>query len=884
MAQDMRDTEFHMRDHSFNSQITRGRASSIPLPTLCITPAHSPSSRASTSHVRSSSEGAVASPRTRLINRVKFTVDGDTSQSHQFQETQNGSDIERNLLQIPPVAYCQQQPDGEAMEEQHAEMSDDLPGFYSPQPYSGGSTPVSVCGSVGSRVNLVDHDEMHGQGDGDKKGRALHGAYERAQRLAASVIHRHPSQINERGGGSHKVSRRRRHDADSASEKGDAESYDNLDMLEKQAYISDSDNSDDSQFEAEAAELFRGMSRQDSHSLTRVLARSDDLASGHSTPYADRDPDVYVSRPSHYRGGILSSLLRIYTGRETEQLERKDIKYPSLQPPSRALSPIRRNSGRPQRQKWYNNKSASQSMCSLNPASPQGGLRQQSPAGRQMSSGGVYNLVKKCKTSSKPRLEEEIRLTVHIAETLARQRYLVKLCRALMWSGAPTHRLEEYMRMTARVLEIDGQFLYIPGVMVMAFDDNTTHVTEVKLIKSSQHVNLGRLRDIQVVYKEVIHDVIGVEEAMQRLDEITKAQPKFGVRWLIPLYGCASALVGPFAFGARPIDMPLCFVLGCIVALLQHVLAPRSENYANVFEVSAAVITSFLARALGSIEIRNGEHLFCFAALAQSSIVLILPGYIVLCGSLELQSRNIIAGSVRMVYAIIYSLFLGFGIMLGTAFYGLLDREATLDFVCPASPIKNEYIQRFPFVIVYAICSCLIYQAKYKQIPIMVAIAFTGYLVSFFSARRFVSTQLSSALGAFAIGVLGNLYSRLRHGLAAAAILPAIFLQLPSGLATSGSLVSSLIVATTIKGDTTSSKPLGTVANDWIVKTAMSPSTSKGLNDLMRHIMLQRFLGNVVFDIAYGMLEVAIGITVGLFMAALVIYPFGKRRSGLFSF
>jgi uncharacterized membrane protein YjjP (DUF1212 family) len=56
----------------------------------------------------------------------------------------------------------------------------------------------------------------------------------------------------------------------------------------------------------------------------------------------------------------------------------------------------------------------------------------------------------------KPALEDEIRITVHIAELLSRQKYLIRLCRALMKYGAPTHRLEEYMRMTARVLEIDG--------------------------------------------------------------------------------------------------------------------------------------------------------------------------------------------------------------------------------------------------------------------------------------------------------------------------------------------------------------------------------------------------------------------------------------------
>src|ERR1700722_17648338 len=40
----------------------------------------------------------------------------------------------------------------------------------------------------------------------------------------------------------------------------------------------------------------------------------------------------------------------------------------------------------------------------------------------------------------------------------------------------------------------------------------------------------------------------------------------------------------------------------------------------------------------------------------------------------------------------------------------------------------------------------------------------------------------------------------------------------------------------------------------------------------------------VVLNVGYSMIQVAIGITVGLFLSALIIYPLGKRRSGFFSF
>lgn len=204
------------------------------------------------------------------------------------------------------------------------------------------------------------------------------------------------------------------------------------------------------------------------------------------------------------------------------------------------------------------------------------------------------------------------------------------------------------MAMSARVLAIQGQFLYLPGCMVISFDDEQTHTTEVKIVRAGQGVDLGKLRDVHEIYKLVVHDLISVDDAMSRLDAVINKKPKFNKPVRVVFYGLAAVTVAPFAFDGRWIDLPIAFIMGCCVGLMQLVAAPSSELYANVFEISAALLMAFLGRMFGSI-MHKGERLFCFSALAQSSIALILPGYMVLCGSLELQSHNMIAGSVRMV-------------------------------------------------------------------------------------------------------------------------------------------------------------------------------------------------------------------------------------------
>jgi uncharacterized membrane protein YjjP (DUF1212 family) len=361
-----------------------------------------------------------------------------------------------------------------------------------------------------------------------------------------------------------------------------------------------------------------------------------------------------------------------------------------------------------------------------------------------------------------PRLEHAVEIHLHIRTVIERQKYLVKMCRALMMYGAPTHRLEDYLRMSARALQINGQFMYLPGCMLISFDDYETHTAEVKLVKEAQGVDLGRFNDVFEIYKNVIHQVADVSEAMGDLTEVMARKERYSAWVRILMYGFASICVGPFAFGARPSDWPISFLLGLLLGVLQLWLAPRSDEFSHVFEICAAILTSFLARAFGSIRV-NGNYLFCFSAVAQSSIALILPGYTILCGSLELQSHNIVAGSVRMVYAIIYALFLGFGITIGTAVYGLMDPNAVTSVTC-ATPhyfdwwTGNPYLSHFPFVPLFAICLIIINQGKWKQAPVMVLIAFAGYQVNYWSAKRFANNvQIANALGAFAIGSLANI-------------------------------------------------------------------------------------------------------------------------------
>ncbi|GKT45264.1 uncharacterized UPF0442 protein [Colletotrichum spaethianum] len=590
-----------------------------------------------------------------------------------------------------------------------------------------------------------------------------------------------------------------------------------------------------------------------------------------------------VPAPKEYRGSVLSQLLKLYKpaesgsqyGQSSGQNRRNSITSFSFGGPPTGTSTPGSNSGTATpttpKKKWYEASRSQETLVNLieasarlaNPNIQKPGESPDGKDGKEGKAAGKKTRPKHKRTTSNSRLsaylqrqEEEAKITIHIAETLSRQEYIITLCKALMLFGAPTHRLEEYLSTTAKVLEIDGHFLYLPGCMIISFDDRSTHTTEVRIVRVAQGIDLGKLRDTHHVYKEVIHDVVSVDNGIERLDALIKAKDKFHAWIRVLVFGLTSATAAPFSFGARLIDLPLCFFFGCLVGFLQLIVAANSKLYSNVLEVTATVLVSFLARAFGSI---RGGDLFCFSAMAQGGIVMLLPGYLVLCSALELQSRAIVPGSIRIVYAIIYSLFLGFGITIGAVLYGMFDANAVSTTSCTNS-IPGYYT--FIFVPLFVLCISILYQAKWRQMPVMLVVAFAGYVVNYFSSLRFsAAPQVANTLGALTVGVLANLYSRLRHGVAAATLIPAIFTQVPGGLASTGGLLSGLRTANALTNSTHA------------VNGTSSVQYSEGES-----------LNTVVFNVAASMIQIAIGIAVGLFISALIIYPLGKRRSGLFSF
>ncbi|KAK0494937.1 DUF1212-domain-containing protein [Armillaria luteobubalina] len=444
------------------------------------------------------------------------------------------------------------------------------------------------------------------------------------------------------------------------------------------------------------------------------------------------------------------------------------------------------------------------------------------------------------------RKAREIYITRHVAEIIQRQDFILKLARAMMMFAAPTHRLQGQIQATGRVLDLEVSCMYLPDVMLISFDDSTTGTSSIKFIKQGSGLDLGKLRDAYELYWKVIHDDLAVSDASGQLTNLMRKKQIYPWWQLMIFGGICSSSISIVSFGGSFIDAVAVFPLGMLLVGIQ-LLSVRNELYSNVFEITVSMLFSFIAAGMAA----SGK--LCYSAIASGAVVLILPGFIVLCGSLELMSRNLVSGAVRMFYAVIYSLFLGFGLSIGAEAYEKITTHSVVgvtDYKCTLShDPEGAWWQRTPsgwwyFLIVPMFASglCLRNYMPWnrRELYLGVAIASVGWVTNHFTATKFVNqSDISAAVGAFAVGFVANLYGRFFSGNAFVIMIAGILFQVPSGFGNGGLLT-------------------------FVSEQASGSSTS--------------YISG--FQTALQLISVAIGLTVGLGLALFVVHPIQSRRRG----
>lgn len=409
-----------------------------------------------------------------------------------------------------------------------------------------------------------------------------------------------------------------------------------------------------------------------------------------------------------------------------------------------------------------------------------------------------------------------------IAEILTRQSFLIMIAKALILYGAPSHRIEETCALLARKMDVDASFALLPGLMTISFSDPETHTSDTRHLRCTQGMDMYKLSKVYKIAWGVLHGK-GIEEANRALERVT-IEPGYYPVWVtVTSWMTTAAFVAPLAFNGSWLDTALAGLCGLFVGLL-GLVAAKFPVYGNVFEVTSSILVGFIARSFGDR--------VCFAAVSLAGVVVLLPGLLLTQAIMELASRNIVSGSVRMFYALMYAFFLGFGLSLGAELWIFVSRDHSQ----PSEDVCKHGVDHWWFFLIFPAVSTsinIVFNAHPCQWLGMTLVTAVGYTVSYFMTA---GPQVTPAIAAFAVGIAGQAYGRITGNLSYVPLLSGVLLLVPGSVGVRGVLAF-------IGTDPTQGDP------------------SQG------------------FQFALSMVNIAVSITLGVFCSALVWYPFWRKST-----
>jgi uncharacterized membrane protein YjjP (DUF1212 family) len=355
----------------------------------------------------------------------------------------------------------------------------------------------------------------------------------------------------------------------------------------------------------------------------------------------------------------------------------------------------------------------------------------------------------------------------------------------------------------------------------------------VQIIKTESVLDLYKLTQTYQLFESILCDEVSIEEATEQLYTITEESTLYP-GWLTLLaYATASSVSTPLFFSGGAVDMGFGLVLGLIVAIGSLYVSKRVTRFASVFDVLLSAIVGFIAAWITS---RFPSSISCFYALSVGGVVSMLPGYTTLVSILEIAAGEVASGTLRLTTTLVYSLMIGFGLAIGASAHKLIYPDLILETQQCSNGISAYY--HLILVPLFALANWIILKGQPSKFPVVLLLASLSHAVHHFAMLWFAAyPHIATVLAAFTVALVSNVYARFRSTIGFVDMITGLLFLVPG----------SVGVASSLGAFTSNVDP-----------TEVS-------------IILNAGQQGVVF--ATHMMIITVAVSVGLVLAALVVYP-----------
>jgi len=332
---------------------------------------------------------------------------------------------------------------------------------------------------------------------------------------------------------------------------------------------------------------------------------------------------------------------------------------------------------------------------------------------------------------------------------IEKRRFIIRLGKALHKFGTPAFRMEAHLNNVATFLGIKANFVITPTSLTFVLSQNEElqdyhHVVRV----NPGELDLGSLARTDELVDELSSGQRTLTEAIDRLDEIANKPNPYGRMLTFLAFGGSS---GAFAMLMHTSwnDVFWSTLLGFVVCIFVF-WSERSKRVTDMLEPVSALTTAFLASGIMLIDPHINIPLVILSA-----IIAFIPGLALTLGLSEIAARNLMAGTARIMDAIMILFKLYFGAVLGMA----LGQKVFGDIEFVAPPITPDWTS-WAAVTTLSISLVILFRARLKDAPWGVISGYIAYAASIWGAMH-LGPALGAFVGAFALGVYSNIFSRI---------------------------------------------------------------------------------------------------------------------------
>lgn len=388
----------------------------------------------------------------------------------------------------------------------------------------------------------------------------------------------------------------------------------------------------------------------------------------------------------------------------------------------------------------------------------------------------------------------------------SKARFVVKLGIALHECGATSQRVERHLINVTRQLGFHGSFLISPTTFTCAFwqHDELNQFIHVERVQPADH-NLGLLWEIDRLMERITRGELHLDAAIDELHRLRSAPSNYSAT----LHGIAWTLIGA-SFAALLSSNTWDILVAALLSGLIFLLARRNASHARWGPV-LPLLAPFFSGILASFISRAGIPInIPFVIL--SSIVIFIPGLALTVAMTEISSRDLISGTSRLVDAVMQLLKLFFGSISGMAVAAAITTHL------PFSPAQGldlpplSDLKTWPAVVGLSLGIGVAFNIPTHKLAIGLISAIIAFSVAGWGASTF-GMFAGIFLGALAVGLYANLFSRITSSPSSIPMMQGIVLLVP------GSRTYMIL-------------------SEWVSGNAILPGTTSGHQALMTFLCL----------------------------------------------